>query len=35
MDRAQFDQSFQALNATGIPYGDDPRDTSNMKGPGD
>lgn len=34
LDRAQFDQSFQAIKAIGIPYGDDPRDTSNMKGPG-
>ena len=34
MDRAQFDQSFQAIKAAGIPYGDGPRDTANMRGPG-
>ncbi len=34
MDRAQFDQSFQAIKVAGIPYGDGPRDTTNMRGPG-
>jgi len=34
MDRAQFDRSFQAIKDAGIPFGDGPRDKTNMRGPG-
>ena len=34
MDRPQFDQAFQAIKDAGIPYGDGPRDKTNMRGPG-
>ena len=34
MDRAQFDQSFQAIKDSGIAFGDGPRESDNMRGPG-
>ena len=34
MDRAHFDRSFQAIKDAGIPFGDGPRDKTNMRGPG-
>ena len=34
LDRAHFDQSFQAIKDSGIPFGDGPRDSANMLGPG-
>ncbi len=34
MDRTQFDRAFQAIKDAGIPYGDGPRDKTNMRGPG-
>ncbi len=34
MDRPEFDRAFQAIKDAGIPYGDGPRDKTNMRGPG-
>ena len=34
LERSQFDQAFQAIKDAGIPFGDGPRDKTNMRGPG-
>jgi len=34
MERDQFDRAFQAIKDSGIPFGDGPRDKTNMRGPG-
>lgn len=34
LDRAHFDRSFQMIKDSGIPFGDEPREAANMRGPG-